>query len=178
MVRSSHNRSIHGGHGEDAPRDLLHTFARTLRQVVAWYEFRWVIEEYHKAMKTGCGIENPQFNSSDRLQPMIALLSVVAITLLNLRELSRRPDAKQRPANDVVSTEIVKVLSAWRHGSEQPEWSIHDFCFALSRLGGHQNRQHDSPPPPSGWLVLWRGWTHLPAMLDGIHALKKRTRCA
>jgi len=271
VIRSSYNRSIHCGHGEDAARDLLHTFARTLqplgeytvalrpkriekkpkkkgkkkivhrrgrdavlcvaaapillrapsskngehgndplplwivrvweaeppdgeealewflltnqpggafdeaRQVVQWYEFRWTIEEYHKAMKTGCGIENPQFNSSDRLQPMIALLSVVATTLLNLRELSRRPDAKQRRASDVVSAEYVKVPSAWRHDCEQPDWTIHDFCFALARLGGHQNRKHDHHP---GWLVLWRGWTHLQAMLDGIYALKKRTRCA
>src|SRR5690606_25323982 len=26
-------------------------------RVVGWYECRWIIEEYHKAMKTGCKIE-------------------------------------------------------------------------------------------------------------------------
>ncbi len=56
-----------------------------------------MIEEFHKAQKTGCRIEDPQFTSSQRLQPMIALLSVVALTLLNLREPSRRADAKTRP---------------------------------------------------------------------------------
>ena len=60
---------------------------------MAWYECRWVIEEYHKAQKTGCAIEGLQFSSAAALTPMIALLSVVAVTLLNLREASRRPDA-------------------------------------------------------------------------------------
>ena len=57
---------------------------------VDWYTCRWVVEEYHKGMKTGCAIEAPQFTTAEALQPMIALLSVVAVALLNLRDLSRR----------------------------------------------------------------------------------------
>lgn len=121
-------------------------------QVVHWYQCRWMIEEYHKAMKTGCGIENPQFTSVDRLQPMIALLSVTALTLLNLRELARHPEACARPATDVVSQDYVDVLCLWRHGETRRDWSIHEFCYALARLGGHQNRKGDGHP---GWIVLW-----------------------
>ena len=33
----------------------------------AWYECRWVIEEYHKAQKTGCAIEDMQFTRSQAL---------------------------------------------------------------------------------------------------------------
>jgi hypothetical protein len=111
--------------------------AAAAQEVVGWYECRWIIEEYHKAQKTGCGIENPQFTHADRLQPMIALLSVVALTLLNLREISRREDARTRPATDVVSEEYVALLSAWRHGKPRSDWTIHDFFYALARLGGH-----------------------------------------
>lgn len=122
------------------------------KEVAEWYEIRWMIEEFHKAQKTGCRIEDPQFTSSQRLHPMIALLSVVALSLLNLRELSRRPDAKTRPATDVISSDYVSLLSTWRHHAEKPDWTIHDFCQALARLGGHQNRKHDHPPAgsPSG----------------------------
>lgn len=144
-------------------------------EVVRWYECRWIIEEYHKAMKTGCGVEKPQFQSPERLQPMIALLSVVSLTLLNLRELARRPEAKTRPATDVVSEDYVKVLSAWRHKKLKPDWTIYDFCYALARLGGHQNRRGDGHP---GWLTLWRGWTRLQAMLDGADAIKQLNKCA
>ena len=140
---------------------------------VSWYECRWVLEEYHKAQKTGCAIEELQFASSQALEPMIALLSVVAVTLLNLREAARRPDAKERKASEVVDPQYIKVLSAWRHSKPQPEWSVHDFFMALARLGGHQNRKSDHRP---GWLVLWRGWTALQHMLDGAEAIGNRIR--
>lgn len=145
-------------------------------EVVGWYECRWIVEEFHKAQKTGCCIEDPQFTSSASLHPTIALLSVVAISLLNLRELSRCEDAKTRPATDVISPDYVSVLSVWRHGVEKPDWTIHDFCFALARLGGHQNRKGDHHP---GWIVLWKGWTYLQAMMDGAYAARKiAKRCA
>ena len=60
-------------------------------QACDWYSCRWMIEEYHKAKKTGCQIEDLQFHTRQALEPMIALLSVVAVRLLNLREAARRP---------------------------------------------------------------------------------------
>ena len=145
------------------------------QRVKTWYECRWIIEEYHKGQKTGCGIENPQFSSSDRLHPMIAILSVVACSLLNLRELSRRDDAKTRPATTLFCEEYVSVLSTWRHGDPKPDWTIYDFCLALARLGGHQNRKHDGHP---GWLVLWKGWFQFQAMIHGARTQKLIDKCA
>jgi hypothetical protein len=142
-------------------------------RVAGWYECRWVVEEYHKGMKTGCGVEELQFTTADRLQPAIALLSAVALTLLDLRDASRRDDAKARPATTVISHDYVAVLTAWRYGEVRPEISVHDFYYALARLGGHQNRTHDKRP---GWLVLWRGWAKLQAMLDG-YLTARRKRC-
>ena len=141
-------------------------------ECVSWYECRWVIEEYHKAQKTGCAIEDLQFTSAQALQPMIALLSVVAIMLLNLREASRRPDAKDRRATTLVDVRYVTVLSAWRHGKVRLDWTVHDFFYALARLGGHQNRKRDHRP---GWLILWRGWMALQHMLDGAEAIGSKT---
>jgi hypothetical protein len=134
----------------------------------AWYQCRWVIEEYHKAQKTGCAIQDMQFTTSQALEPMVALLSVVAVSLLNLREASRRPDAKTRPATDLVDARYVAILSAWRYKDVRKNLNVHDFFYALARLGGHQNRKRDHRP---GWLVLWRGWMALQHMLDGAEAL-------
>src|SRR5262249_35783684 len=85
-----------------------------------WYEWRWVIEEYHKAQKTGCAIEDLQFTSAQALQPMIALLSVVAVTLLNLREASREEATAHRTAAEYVDQRYVAVLSAWRYQNQRP----------------------------------------------------------
>jgi hypothetical protein len=138
-----------------------------------WYECRWVIEEYHKAQKTGCAIEDLQFTSAEALQPMIALLSVVAVTLLNLREASRDEATAHQPATDYVDRRYVAVLSAWRYKNQRPDLTVREFYLALARLGGHQNRKHDRRP---GWVVLWRGWMALQNMLDGAEAVGFRIR--
>jgi hypothetical protein len=139
-------------------------------RVASWYECRWIVEEYHKGQKTGVAVEELQFTAVDRLQPAIALLSAVALTLLDLRDASRRDDAKTRPATTVISHDYVAVLTAWRYGTVRLNVSVHDFYYALARLGGHQNRTHDKRP---GWLVLWRGWIKLQAMLDGYLAAQR-----
>ncbi len=143
------------------------------QRVIAWYKLRWTVEEYHKAKKTGCGIETLQFCTTARLEPAIALLSIVALTLLNLREIARRPEAKERRADTLLAPDYITVLSRWRYQEARPAMTIYEFCMALGRLGGHQNRKGDGHP---GWLVLWRGWTKLQAMLDGFDAAQDK-RC-
>jgi hypothetical protein len=139
---------------------------------VEWYCCRWVVEEFHKAQKTGCAIEEPQFTKVERLQPMIALLSVVAVGLLSLRDLSRDARLSELPAATVVDEELVELLSAWRYEEVRP-LSVREFFQALARLGGHQNRKCDGQP---GWLVLWRGWSDLQRMAAGARAARAPRR--
>jgi len=140
---------------------------------VRWYECRWIIEEYHKALKTGCGVEKLQFTTEERLQPAIALISVVALFLLNLRNASRRADAHERLATELMPPLYVAMLSLWRYKQPRSDLTVHEFYYALARLGGHQNRKHDHPP---GWLVLWRGWTKLQPMIEAA-TLLGRQKC-
>ena len=111
------------------------------------------------------------FTTTGRLGSAIALLSVVAVTLLNLREASRRGDARTRRADTLLSAEYIEVLSLKRYGKVRHDLTVHEFTLALARLGGHQNRKCDGHP---GWLVLWRGWTKLQAMLDGYLAARRQ----
>jgi hypothetical protein len=134
--------------------------AADLRERVAWYECRPLIEEYHKAQKTGVGIEELRFQSQAGLEPVIALLSVVAVELVNLRVAARVPGQAERPAVAVVDPVCVEVLSVWRYGEARP-LSVREFTRALGRLGGHQGRKCDGLP---GWQTLWRGWNQLHAM--------------
>ena len=134
-------------------------------RAIEWYERRWIIEEFHKAQKTGCCVEKVQFTKEEALKPTIALLSVVSVFLLTLRDLARRPDAAQRKATDVVDPMTVEELAKWRQGKKAwHAWNVLDFVMALGRLGGHQNRKGDGLP---GWITLWRGWQELQAMLVG-----------
>lgn len=137
-------------------------------QRIDWYQMRWIIEEYHKGLKTGCQIEDLQFTTEASLRPAIGLLSVVAVWLLQLRDISRRADAHSLPATEIFSSRLVEVLSVMRYQKRRTDLTVNEFCFALARLGGHQNRKRDHQP---GWLVLWRGWTKLQLMEQYASAL-------
>lgn len=67
---------------------------------VDWYTGRSVIEEFHKAGKTGMGVEQLQLTTRDRLEPAVGLLAVVAAFLLALRDAGTVPVSAQRPATD------------------------------------------------------------------------------
>jgi len=140
-------------------------------QIADWYGYRPIIEELHKGMKTGCGVEMMQFTTEAALQPMIALLSVVAVFLLGLRDAGRDPVTAAAPATQYLPVSYSEVLCAWRHGEVRAGWTVGEFYYALGRLGGHQNRKSDPPP---GWLVLCRGWTQLQAMVAGVEAMARR----
>jgi hypothetical protein len=131
----------------------------------AWYGCRVVVEEYHKCQKTGCAIEEMQFEYADRLQPAIALVSVVALALLQLRDWARQPEQKGRPATGCVPRLWVRLLAQWRYQEERAGMTVEEFVLALGRLGGHQNRPSDGLP---GWQTLWRGWIKLQSMVQGV----------
>jgi len=86
-------------------------------RVVGWYEHRWIVAAYHKVLKTGLNIESPQFTTEDRLQPAIAVLSVVALTLPEMRDARRHVDAKTRKAAEIIREDSVTNLSVRRQGS-------------------------------------------------------------
>ena len=138
---------------------------------IHWYELRWIIEEYHKGMKTGCSIEALQFEKIGRLEPAIAVISAVATTLLRLRDAARAPDADKRPATEVVDAVYVETLAAHYGNRLGPRPMVKAFYMHIARLGGHQNRKADGFP---GWITLWRGWMKLQSMVDGYRAARRK----
>jgi hypothetical protein len=131
------------------------------RQRVGYYERRPRVEDYHKAQKTGLGIERLQLQSQAGLQPLIALFSVLAVALVNAREVARDEAKAAQPATAFFDPLEVEVLSLWRHGESRP-LTVREYILALGRLGGHLNRKCDGLP---GWQTLWRGAMQLNAMV-------------
>jgi hypothetical protein len=132
------------------------------------YSTRWVIEEYHKAVKTGLGAEKLQLESAERLFAAIAIMSVVALRLVELRErLRRHPDAAAEESG--LSLLELEVL---RERSGRTLRTVREVALALGRLGGHLNRTGDGLP---GWQTLWHGMNTLHALVEGVliaHRLK------
>ena len=130
---------------------------------VGWYECRWVVEDYHQGLKTGCRIEERQVQSADRLIRLLGLLSPVAVRLLQLRDLSRRHS--QRPASEVVEADLLAVVATCA-GLQASQMTTEVFWREVARMGGYLARRRDGPP---GWKTLWRGWLRLQTLLEGVH---------
>lgn len=134
---------------------------------VRWYSRRPVVEDYHRGMKSGMGIELPQFESADRLEPVIGLLSVAATVLLQLRHAARDPAADHTPAEHVVPRLWTVLVASRAYRDADRRLSVREFLVGVARLGGHLARKHDGPP---GWITLWRGWRKLHLMIEGAEA--------
>ena len=138
---------------------------------VDWYQCRPIVEEFHKAQKTGCGMELAQFTTLKALEVVVAMTSVVAVQLLRLRDLARKND--DRPASDIIADVYIETLTLKIHKEAKMSISAKDFLRALARLGGHLGRTGDRPP---GWLVLWRGWTQLQPLVEGVRLARMKRR--
>jgi len=130
---------------------------------VAWYRCRWLAEDYHQCLKTGCSIERRELGSGAALQRLLGFLGVVAVWLLQLRDAARLEPG--RPAAQAVPEEVVRVVGRLR-GRDSAGWTVGRFCQELAGLGGYLGRKCDGPP---GWRTLWRGWLHAQTVLLGVH---------
>lgn len=135
------------------------TFEQAL-ECVLQYSARWIIEEFHKVLKTGLGAQRLQLESAAALFAAIAIMSIVALRLINLREVLRL-DA-EAPAPDSGLSEI--ELSVLRLKLNKPLDTVGEVALAIGRLGGHLNRKSDGLP---GWQTLWRGMLILNNLVDG-----------
>lgn len=137
------------------------------RRVVGRYTRRWLIEEYHKALKTGARVERSALESAERLQALLAVLAVVAVRLLNTKLLARaRPDEPVDTA--AFGPEAVALLEG-AAGRPAGGWTQATLLLALARLGGFLARKGDGAP---GWQTIWRGWQRLMTMVDGVRILQ------
>jgi hypothetical protein len=125
--------------------------------VIGYYELRWLVEEYHKALKTGCRTESRQLKTVGRLEAFVGLTSVVAVRLLKLKSLARTdPDV---PAQRVVPRVWLKMLKRARKNLDRVhDLTVGQFYREVAKLGGFLGRKSDGEP---GWITIWRGWEKL-----------------
>lgn len=122
--------------------------------VIEHYEKRPIVEEFHKALKTGCQVQARKYETHDRLEAITALLSIVATRLLQIRSAAR--DSPASPASKHVPNGWISMLEKLRRGTKIH--TVRDFYRQLAGLGGHLLRKGDGEP---GWLTLWRGFEKL-----------------
>jgi hypothetical protein len=136
-----------------------------IQRVIGRYCARWWIEEYHKALKSGTNVEKSQLEKASRLEPLIAVLAVVAVRLLSTKMLARgRPE--DLSASESFGPEIIGLLRK-KFGVPKGGWTNQNLIIAIARLGGFLARKSDGMP---GWQTIWRGWHRIIWMVEGLEA--------
>ena len=129
-----------------------------IEAIVDFYRARWLIEEFFKALKTGCAMEKRQLESLDAMLNALAIFTPIAVELLTLRHLSRH--AADSPAEHVLRPLQIRILEL--RVKLKPHASALEAMLAVARLGGHLTQ--NGPP---GWMVLGRGYTELLTLEQG-----------
>ena len=114
------------------------------------YRARWTIEEFFKALKTGCQYERRQLETAHALLNALAILAPIAWRLLLLRHLAR--SKRPGPATNALTPKQLEVLRAVAKKPLRAKPTARDAMLAVAALGGHIKNNGDP-----GWLVMGRG---------------------
>jgi hypothetical protein len=133
--------------------------------IVDYYEQRWVIEDYHKAWKTGCRVEEQRMQEPENLQRMAVILAFEAVRLLQIEQSAfRHPHTSCAQWLDPL--EWMCLWVAREKGQPIPpqaptnEWAYE----AVARLGGWMDTKQSGR---ASWATLWRGWQRLKELVAG-----------
>ena len=125
---------------------------------VSWYKIRWIIEIFHRILKSGCRVEYARLEKNHRRTSYLTIKSIIAWKLLLLTYFHRiSPD---QPAQALMSKIECSALYV-AINNRLP----HNIAFNarqairwLGELGGFLSRKSDKEPGPTH---VWRGWQRL-----------------
>jgi hypothetical protein len=126
-----------------------------MERVVDLYRRRWLIEDFFKALKTGCSLERRQIESYDGFCKVLAILAPIACQLLWLRGMDRL--CPNEPAEIIFTESELEILHRAPATRGMPKAkTVGDAIRLLARLGGHL-KNNGAP----GWITLGRGYEKL-----------------
>lgn len=133
--------------------------AEQAAEKVRWYTLRWLIEVYHRTLKSGCNVENRQAKRAATLEAALAVDAVVAWRVMWLTKLGREtPDV---PCSIFFEQEEWQALHCFATRTPTPPAeppSLRDAVRMIATLGGFLGRKSDGEP---GTETIWRGLERL-----------------
>jgi Transposase DNA-binding/Transposase DDE domain len=136
------------------------TTSAEIERIVDNYRARWAIEEYFKALKTGCSMEKRQLLDYESLCNALATFVPIAYKMLALRSAARdTPDETQSLA---LGADEVEVLRTRKPKMISVSPTSRELLLAVASLGGHIKRNGEP-----GWLTIMRGMEKLLVLTEG-----------
>jgi hypothetical protein len=145
----------------------------TAWRMIAWYQQRWVIEQFFRTLKQqGLQLEDSQVESAERLLKLTAIAASAAALVMQLVQ-AREGGTGQDAAIAFTAAEIdtLKALVPELEGktalqkNPHPEGSLAWAAWVIAKLGGWDGYPKSKPPGPitfrhglQTFRSLARGW--------------------
>ncbi|MCY4312776.1 MAG: IS4 family transposase [Gammaproteobacteria bacterium] len=131
--------------------------AQQALDVIQYYRLRWRIEDWHRILKSGCGVELLAHRTAARLKRAIALRAVAAWRLATLTLLGRETPGLD-PSVLFSEVELAVIRDFARFRSQKLPENLGQAVNVLAMMGGCLNRPHDAPTSSQ---VMWEGYSYL-----------------
>jgi len=127
-----------------------------VRQIISYYSIRWQIEIYFRTLKSGCRIEDRQFETLGRILNCLAVYSIIAWKVMYASRLGRVcPD---------LNCEVIFEPSEWKSvymtvRKEEPPPNpppLNEMVRMIASLGGYVIRKSTQPGTQTLWYGLQR----------------------
>ena len=133
-------------------------------RLLRWYGLRWRIEDWHRVLKSGCGIEELRNETAERIKRAVAIYLVIAWRVMLMTLLGREaPDLPPEVLFTDIELEVLTAFAKSRRDLKPPR-RLGDAVRLVARMGGHLGRKRDPPP---GHQVIWIGCSQLRFMCMG-----------
>jgi len=135
------------------------SFEDTLQRL-DWYRKRWIIEVYHKVLKSGCLVEECRLAHADKLRRYIALNSVIGWRILWMKHMNQVAPEEEctRILTDIEYRVLYSKINKNVKSPPQEGVSVRQAIRWIAQLGGFLARKGDGEP---GVITIWRGWRRL-----------------
>lgn len=139
------------------------------QKIVDFYLCRWGIETFFHVLKTGCKIEELQFENSSRLLPCISMYLIVAWRILYTMMLGRlMPELLCDLVFEEDEWECAYAITHKKKPPSKPP-TLGDMINMIAMMGGYLGRKSDGPPGPQ---AIWVGIQKLYLNAEGWSAHK------
>lgn len=127
-----------------------------VKTIVQSYCIRWQIEIYFRTIKTGCRVEERQFEELGRLQNCLAVYSIIAWRIMYLCRIGREcPDLNCEVVFEPCEWKSVYMALKRSYPPATPP-RLNEMIRMIASLGGYVNRKSTNPGPQTLWIGLQR----------------------
>ncbi len=144
-------------------------------KTVSFYERRWLIEEYFRALKVGTRIEDRRLDQADDLRKCLAFDAITACRVMTVERLAR--SEPETPASRVVHRDEITVLNIYKAGRQRKqrappdsEPTIEAFAIEVARIAGFIPRKRQPLP---GTEKLWQGYKILLTFVENYRMMRE-----